>query len=177
MTAIGRPTRFEPEMCEQAHNYCLLGATNHDLADFLHVSTSTIDRWIAERADFRDAVQRGRVAADARVARSLYDRALGYDRTVERPLVVDGEVKPFAFTVHYPGNVQACMFWLRARRRHTWNEAAQAGLAGQESAGAPRAGLGHVALLEAASESARRREAAARHGAAPDGAARDEVAA
>ena len=33
MTAMGRPTRFEPEICAQAHNYCLLGATNDELAD------------------------------------------------------------------------------------------------------------------------------------------------
>jgi hypothetical protein len=38
MTAIGRPTRFEPEMCEQAHNYCLLGATNDEaqIATWVH---------------------------------------------------------------------------------------------------------------------------------------------
>ena len=34
-------------MCEQAHNYCLLGATNDELAGFFHVAPSTIDRWIA----------------------------------------------------------------------------------------------------------------------------------
>jgi hypothetical protein len=47
---MGRPTRFEPEMCRQAHNYCLLGAANDELAGFFHVAPSTIDRWIAERA-------------------------------------------------------------------------------------------------------------------------------
>ncbi|MBY0319313.1 MAG: hypothetical protein K2X72_11360 [Reyranella sp.] len=41
MTAMGRPTRFEPEMSEQAHNYCLPGATNDELAGFFHVSPST----------------------------------------------------------------------------------------------------------------------------------------
>ena len=105
MTAIGRPTRFEPEMCEQAHNYCLLGATNDELAEFFDVSPSTIDRWIAERADFRDAVRSGRVAADARVARGLYARAIGYDRTFERSVVIGSEVKPVTSTIHYPPNV------------------------------------------------------------------------
>ena len=90
MTTIGRPTRFDPEMCEQAHNYCLLGATNDELAEFFGVSSSTIDRWIAERADFGDAVRSGRVAADARVARGLYARAIGYDRTFERSVVLGG---------------------------------------------------------------------------------------
>src|SRR5215211_9270689 len=122
MTAIGRPTRFEPEMCEQAHNYCLLGATNDELAEFFDVSPSTIDRWLAERADFRDAVHSGRVAADARVARGLYARAIGYDRTFERSVVIGNEVKPVTSTVHYPPNVQACIFWLRNRRRRTWRD-------------------------------------------------------
>ena len=122
MIAIGRPTHFEPEMCAQAHNYCLLGATNDELAEFFDVSPSTIDRWIAERADYRDAVRSGRVAADARVARGLYARAIGYDRTFERSVVIGSEVKPVASTVHYPPNVQACIFWLRNRRRHDWSE-------------------------------------------------------
>ena len=126
MTAMGRPTRFEPEMCEQARNYCLLGATNDELADFFHVSPSTIDRWIAERADFGDAVRRGRVVADARVARGLYDRAIGYDRKIERAVVLGGEVKPVTSTIHYPPNVQACIFWLRNRRRATWGARATA---------------------------------------------------
>ncbi len=122
MTAMGRPTRFEPEMCAQAHNYCLLGATNDELAEFFGVHPSTIDRWIAERADFADAVRHGRVVADARVAHGLYDRAVGYDRTIERSAIVGGDLKPVTSTIHYPPNVQACIFWLCHRRRKTWGD-------------------------------------------------------
>ena len=145
---MGRPTRFEPEMCEQARNYCLLGATNDELADFFHVSPSTIDRWIAGRADFSDAVKRGRVVADSRAARGLYDRAVGYERKVERSAIVGGELKPVTGTVHYPPNVQACIFWLRNRRRQTWRDAPTAATADD--------GLDDIARLEAASERARR---------------------
>jgi hypothetical protein len=146
MAARGRPTRFEPEMCEQAHNYCLLGATNDELADFFHVSSSTIDRWIAGRTDFGDAVRSGRVVADARVARGLYGRAVGYDRMVERSVIVGGKLRPVASTVHYPPNVQACIFWLRHRRRETWGDRAPAS---DDDSYDP------VAVLEAASERAR----------------------
>jgi hypothetical protein len=145
MTAIGRPTRFEPEMCEQAHNYCLLGATNDELAEFFDVSPSTIDRWIAERADFRNAVRSGRVVADAKVARGLYARAIGYDRTFDRSVVIGSEVKPVTSTVHYPPNVQACIFWLRSRRRRTWRDAPDD----------PSGAVGDIALLDAAGESVR----------------------
>src|SRR4029450_916514 len=119
MIAMGRPTLFNPEMCEQAHNYCLLGATNDELAEFFDVSPRTIDGWIAEGAEFGNAVRSGRLAADARVARGLYGRAIGYDRTVERMAIVAGELKPVTSTIHYPANVQACIFWLRNRRAQT----------------------------------------------------------
>lgn len=123
MTSVGRPSHFDPALCEQAHNYCLLGATNDELSEFLGVSPRTIDRWIAEQADFGDAVKRGRVVADSRVARGLYVRAVGYDRTVERSVIVGGELKPVTSTIHYPPSVPACIFWLRNRRRQTWREA------------------------------------------------------
>ena len=147
---MGRPTRFEPEMCVQAHNYCLLGATNDDLADFFHVSPSTIDRWIAGHADFGDAVRRGRVVADSRVACGLFERAVGYERTVERSVVIGSDVKPVTSTIHYPPNVQACIFWLRNRRRQTWGDA--------QNAAKVDDGILDIAPLEAASESVRHRD-------------------
>ena len=147
MSAIGRPTVFEPEMCEQAHNYCLLGATNDELAGFFHVAPSTLDRWIAERADFGEAVRRGRDVADSRVARGLYDRAVGYDRTIERSVLVGGKLEAVTSTVHYPPNVQACVFWLRNRRRRVWRDAPA-----DPSAATP---LDDIALLDAAGETVR----------------------
>ena len=120
MSTAGRPTIFRSEMSEQAHNYCLLGATNDELAAFFGVSPSTIDNWIARHRDFGDAVKSGRVIADARVARGLYARAVGYDHKIEREVILHGELRPVTTTVHYPPNVQACVFWLRNRRRSTW---------------------------------------------------------
>jgi hypothetical protein len=145
MTVMGRPSSFHPDMCEEAHNYCLLGAINDELAEFFGVSSSTIDRWIVQHPDFGDAVKSGRVAADARVARGLYARAVGYERKVEREVIVGGELKPLTSTVHYPPNVQACIFWLRNRRRRTWRDAPND----------PSTHLDDIALLDAAGESVR----------------------
>jgi hypothetical protein len=112
MTEIGRPSLFDSELCEQAHNYCLLGATNDQLAEFFAVSPRTVD----------------------------------YDRTVERMAVVAGELRPVTSTIHYPANVQACIFWLRNRRRQTWGDAFNE----------PRPNtVDDIALLEAAAESVR----------------------
>jgi len=148
-------------MCEEAHNYCLLGATNDQLADFFGVSPSTIDNWIAGRRDFEAAVKSGRVIADAKVARGLYVRAVGYDRTVEREVILGGELKPVTSTVHYPANVQACIFWLRNRRRQTWRDTGRdAGRdpgrdPGHDATDHPSSQIDDLALLDAAGESVR----------------------
>ena len=153
MTTTGRPTLFHPAMCEEAHNYCLLGATNDQLAEFFGVSPSTIDNWIAGRRDFEAAVKSGRVIADAKVARSLYVRAVGYDRKVEREVILGGELKPVTSTVHYPANVQACIFWLRNRRRRSWRDSGRD--PGRDATDDPSSQIDDLALLDAAGESVR----------------------
>ena len=122
MTTAGRPTAYRREFCELAHNYCLLGATNPELAGFFDVSPRTIDNWIASHPAFAEAVREGRVVADARVARCLYERAVGYSCTVERTVLHDGEERTLKNVVHYPPDTRACIFWLRNRRREAWSE-------------------------------------------------------
>ena len=149
---MGRPTAFHPDLCKEAHNYCLLGATNDDLAEFFAVSPRTIDNWIARHRDFESAVKSGRIVADARVARGLYDRAIGYERKVERAVILGGELKPVTSTVHYPPNVQACIFWLRNRRRRTWSDP------GRDATDNSSSQVDDIALLDAAGESMRHRD-------------------
>lgn len=127
MTAIGRPTAYRREFCELARNYCLLGATNPELAGFFDVAPRTIDNWIASHPAFAEAVHEGRAVADARVARCLYERAVGYSCTVERKVLHQGKEWSLKNVVHYPPDTRACIFWLRNRRPATWSERRVAG--------------------------------------------------
>jgi hypothetical protein len=136
MNGPGRPTLYQPEYAEMAHNYCLLGATNEELATFFEVSARTVDDWLKVHPDFAAAVQNGRAAADAMVARKLYQRAMGYDYATKKIFMSRGEPVKVDHTVHVPADVGACRFWLRNRRRHQWTESAK-----------PEAGSG-LTLLE-----------------------------
>ena len=71
MATPGHPTLYKPEYGELAHNYCLLGATNEVLGDFVGVTRRTIRNWIATHLDFADAVRCGRAVVDAAVVRWL----------------------------------------------------------------------------------------------------------
>jgi hypothetical protein len=125
MNGPGRPTLYKPEYARIAHNYCLLGATNDELASFLEVSARTVDDWLKVHAEFAQAVQTGRAVADAEIAHRLYQRAMGYDYETKKVFVYRGEAVKVDHTVHMPPDVGACIFWLRNRRRRQWMERAK----------------------------------------------------
>jgi len=122
MTGPGRPTLYREAYAETAHNYCLLGATNDELAGFFNVAPSTVDNWLAAYPEFATAVRNGRAAADASIARKLYRRADGYDYTAEKLFCYRGEVIRADHKVHLPPDVGAARFWLRNRRPQDWQE-------------------------------------------------------
>ena len=157
MTSPGRPTLYKPDYARQAHDHCLLGATNAELAALFEVAPRTVDNWIANNAEFAQAVRKGRALADAHVARCLYERAVGYDRTVERVVWHQGQERVVASTVHYPPSTGACIFWLRNRRPDLWGNRRSA-----NDAAEPEYDM--VAALEAASEQARAESRAERSG-------------
>jgi hypothetical protein len=120
MNTPGQPTSYKPEHCVLARNYCLLGATNEELARFFEVSPRTIDNWIATHRAFAEAVANGKLFADAEVACRLYERAIGYVQTIERKEVCRGEEKVITTKVQHPPDTNACMFWLRNRQPDKW---------------------------------------------------------
>jgi hypothetical protein len=77
MARRGPFTTCKPEYCSLAHEFCLLGATNDELARLFEVAPRTTDRWIAGFPEFPAAVEEGRAVADANVAERLYARTLG----------------------------------------------------------------------------------------------------
>ena len=159
MSVIGRPTSYRPEFCELACNYCLLGATNAELAGFFDVAPRTIDNWIARIPEFAAAVREGRAVANSRVAHALYQRAVGYDSTVQRTVLWRGEERTLTRTVHHPPDIRACIFWLSNRRRQDWCK-----ILGRRSSTNRRAGTGgrrgtRLATLTATRRTTRKRRA------------------
>ncbi len=104
-----------------AESFCVLGATDAELAERFGVSSETIYQWKKKYPAFARAIHDGREGIDERVARSLAHRAIGYSHP-EEVLHFDkdksGRVKVHrAKTVkQYPPNEAAAKFWLTNRR-------------------------------------------------------------
>lgn len=125
---VGRPTKFRPEMVEQAEKLCLLGATDVQMADFFGISIQTLHNWKDTIPEFVEAITRGKVIADAEVASSLYNRALGYKHKAVKIMVVDKEVRHEEYVEHYPPDTQAASLWLRNRQPALWRDKTEVGV-------------------------------------------------
>lgn len=120
---VGRPTKYKDEYCELAFNYCLLGATDEDLARFFDVDESTINRWKIEHDEFCESIKKGKDEADALVARSLYQRAIGYQYLEKKRESSDqGGVKDSVTTKEVVPDTTAQIFWLKNRQPKLWRD-------------------------------------------------------
>ncbi|MBY0317936.1 MAG: hypothetical protein K2X72_04380 [Reyranella sp.] len=118
----GPASLFKPDHCKLARKFCILGATNENLAELFEVSVATISNWLRDFPEFKEAVTQGRSVADADVAEKLYTRAVGYDREASRYFQTPEGPQEVKFTQHYAPDTAACMFWLRNRRRDLWRD-------------------------------------------------------
>lgn len=120
----GRPSGFKAEFVQQGQKLAEMGATDREVADFFGVSERTINRWQHDFPDFCRSLKMGKEAADDRVEKSLYRRAIGYSHDAVKIFAdpKSGSEKIVKFVENYPPDTTACIFWLKNRRREQWRD-------------------------------------------------------
>ena len=113
---------FKPEYCAKAKELCQRGATTADLATAFGVTQWTIDFWRVTCPEFYEACRLDDDAANARVARALYERAVGYTYTTEKGVLVNGSLEVIQVEHHLPPDPGAAKFWLENRRAKEWKK-------------------------------------------------------
>jgi transposase-like protein len=120
----GRPTAYKPEYDNLCYKLRLLGLTVEEIANILEVNITTIYEWRDNYSSFSEAWFAGGDAADAEIAKSLYQRAKGYShKAVQISMVfVDGQWQEniVEYTKHYPPDAMAASKWLAVRRGKQW---------------------------------------------------------
>ena len=101
---------------------CLLGATDKEMADFFNVKEQTINNWKKNHPSFFESIKRGKIVADANVAKSLYNRALGYYHPEDKIFNDNGEPLIVPTVKHYPPDPTAAIFWLKNRKPAEWRD-------------------------------------------------------
>lgn len=118
----GRKSTYKPEYAPMAAKACQFGATNFELAQMFGVSSSTIIEWTHEHQEFSEAVTCGKDKADERVARSLFNRAVGYSYESEKVFSYQGDIVRTEVVEHVPPDPGAAMNWLKNRRPGEWRD-------------------------------------------------------
>lgn len=119
----GRPTRYKSEYAEQARKLCLLGAIDKEIADFFGVSVATLNTWKTAHPEFLESLKAGKQIADANVAQSLYNRALGYTTKETKIASFEGRITDtLDVDKHYPPDPTSAIFWLKNRQPALWRD-------------------------------------------------------
>lgn len=118
----GRKDVYRPEFAAQAEKLCKLGATNKDLANFFDVIEKTIANWKQKHSKFSAALDAGKAEADAKVVKSLYQRAIGYSHEAVKIFNDSGRPLIVPYTEHYPPDTTACIYWTKNRMPDEWRD-------------------------------------------------------
>jgi hypothetical protein len=127
----GRPTKYQPEFARIAEAMCKLGATDAELAAAFGVDTTTIWRWQSSHEEFCNALTIGKAPADNRVARSLFQRAVGYTFDSEKVFNHQGTVVRAKTVEHVPPDPGAAKLWLCNRLPDEWRDTAKVEVTGK----------------------------------------------
>lgn len=112
----GRPSKFDKIDLEQCKKLYLMGHTDYEVAVFFNINVLTLHRWKLTQEGFCNSIKDWKKAADERVERSLYERAVGYTHESEQVFCYLGEIVRAKTVKHYPGSEIAQFFWLKNRK-------------------------------------------------------------
>jgi hypothetical protein len=117
---VGRPSDFTPEMEALAKRvYETLPVTDKQLAAILNKTEQTINNWKKNFPEFFESLKESKAAKDALVVASLYQRATGYTRRIQKVthggavLEIEEDVVP---------DVTAQIFWVKNRLPEEWTD-------------------------------------------------------
>ena len=114
---------YRDDMPVRAYKLCLLGLTNEQLSIAFGVTLDAIHRWMRKYPEFKEAVNKGKVDADAKVAEACFKRATGFTIKEEKVFCnTQGQVTRVEVDKYFPPETNAITFWLKNRRKEEWGD-------------------------------------------------------
>jgi hypothetical protein len=122
----GRPTKYKEQYNDEAYELCLLGCTNKELAEYFGIDPDTIYEWQGTHGGFSESMKLGKLQADSKVAKGLYERATGCIVVKEQIVKLrrgDDEILEIVeIKIELPPDVAAGKFWLNNRQPLKWKD-------------------------------------------------------
>jgi len=132
----GAPEKYREEYAERVYDLALLGLKDTEIAAVFQVSEPTLNKWKKQHPEFFKSLNEGKAIADGKVARRLYERALGFE-TIEEKLGPGGMVVELKTVC--PPDTAAAIFWLKNRQRANWRDKVETGMTDKDGNDVPPA--------------------------------------
>lgn len=120
-----------------AWSLALKGATDEEIAEAFHISVRTLHRWKKTHPELLTALEEGKDVADAKVKRSLYQRAVGYEAKEVTQIIEQDPAtgaqrvsKTQVTTKAIVPDTMACMYWLNNRSNGEFSQRQEVTLGG-----------------------------------------------
>lgn len=117
-----RTTAWNEDRPRQVYKLALLGATDRQIADVMGVSVQIVDYWKRTVPVFLQALNSGKLEADAEVAHSLYKRAHGFWFVETIVHMYQGKIIKTKINKYVVPDSWAANKWLSIRQREKWAE-------------------------------------------------------
>ena len=120
--SVGRPSGFDNLNFIQLKALVLSGATDVQIAKFFNITRQTLENYKKNYHEFFYTLKDWKLKADAKVERSLYEKACGYSAPAVKFFQHGNKIIKQEYIEHYPPDTVACIFWLKNRQPEQWRE-------------------------------------------------------
>lgn len=128
-------SKFNDDVFEKVYNMALLGLTDVEMANCLLIKPITFELWKRKHPGLVQLMNKGKAIADAKVARSLFEKAVGYEHPETIVHCYKGTIIKTNITKRYAPDTAAICFWLKNRTRNSeqpWIDAMKHELSGKD---------------------------------------------
>ena len=112
-----RNSRITDKLITLLHRLALLGLQDKEIAEVVGVSAAAIAEWKRNYPEVDKAIKKGKKVADAKVARALYQKAIGNSHPYIVIMQIKGVIHKIPVVKHYPPDTKAAIFWLKNKTR------------------------------------------------------------
>jgi hypothetical protein len=108
-------------LLHEVKQLALLGLTQEQMCKVWNINSNTFSKWL-HVPEFREAYDSGKTRASAKVAESLFKRAVGYDYYEDHVNMAGGKPIISRIQKHLPPDPWSCVRFLSIKERALWSE-------------------------------------------------------
>ncbi len=111
------------------------GLTDEQIASNIGINVATLYRWKEKYCEICESLKKGKEIVDVIAENSLYSKALGFTKTIKKPIKVkevlykDGKrisdkehIEYAEEEIYVPPDTTALIFWLKNRKPNVWRD-------------------------------------------------------